>query len=62
MAHISDMTRIGKPIFVMIFVAGLIFAAALLLSTVINSAEPPPIETNAPAASLGWPTPAAATA
>ena len=62
MAHISDMTRIGKPIFVMMFVAGLIFAAALLLSTIINSAEPPPIETHSPAASLDWPTPAAATA
>jgi hypothetical protein len=63
MAHISDITRIGKPIFVMLFVAGLIFAAALLLSTVINSAEPPPIETHSsPAASFGWLTPAAATA
>jgi hypothetical protein len=57
-----DMARISKPIFVMMFVAGLIFAAALLLSTLINSAEPPPIETNAPAASLGWLAPAAATA
>jgi len=46
----------------MIFVAGLIVAAALLMSTLINSAEPPPIETNAPAASLGWPVPAAVTA
>jgi hypothetical protein len=62
MAHISDMTRIGKPIFVMMFVAGLIFAAALLLSTIINSAEPPPIENNVPAASLDWPTPATVTA
>ena len=43
-------------------VAGLIFAAALLLSTVINSAEPPPIETHSRAASVNWPTPAAATA
>jgi len=47
------MTRIGKPIFVMVFVAGLIFAAALLLSTVINSAESP--FENAPTVSVGAP-------
>jgi hypothetical protein len=46
------MTRISNPIFVMAFVAGLIFAAALLLSTIINSAEPSPIETGAPTATL----------
>ena len=38
----------------MVFVAGLIFAAALLLSTMISSAERP-IQTNTPAAALVLP-------
>ena len=41
-----DMTGVSKPIFVMAFVAAMIVAAALLLSTMINSAERP-IETGA---------------
>ena len=45
------MTRISRPIFVMVFAGAMIFAAALLLSTVINSAERP-IETNVAAQSL----------
>ena len=48
------MTRISRPLFVMVFVAGLILAGALLLSTMINSAEQP-IETDAPAAALVQP-------
>ena len=55
------MTRISHPIFVMVLAAGLIFAAALLLSTMINSSErpiktnAPAIKTSAPAAGLAWP-------
>jgi hypothetical protein len=45
------MTRISQPIFVMAFVAAIIFAAALLLSTVINSADRP-IEADPPAVSV----------
>jgi hypothetical protein len=45
------MTRISQPIFVMAFVAAIIFAAALLLSTVINSADRP-IEADPPTVSV----------
>jgi hypothetical protein len=51
-----DITHISKPIFVMAFVAAMILAAALLLSTMISSAERP-IETGASGISLVWPTP-----
>jgi hypothetical protein len=47
------MTRISRPIFVMVLAACVIFAAALLLSTMINSAERP-IQANAPAAASDW--------
>jgi hypothetical protein len=40
-----DMIRIKRPIFVMMFAAVMIFGAALLLSTMIDSSERP-IETN----------------
>jgi hypothetical protein len=49
------MTRISHPIFVMVLAAGLIFVAALLLSTMIGSADRP-IKTNAPTAALASPT------
>jgi hypothetical protein len=44
------MIRITRPIVVMMFAAALIFGAALLLSTMINSNERP-IETNVQAQS-----------
>ena len=41
-----DMTRIKRPVFVMMFAAVMIFGAALLLSSMVKGSEPP-IETNA---------------
>ena len=39
------MTRISRPIVVMAFAGAMIFGAALLLSSVINSAERPIVST-----------------